>query len=209
MLLLRKATAAAIMGVDKISKEFAETFLEKYEKGQMFLIAGICDRVQAGMHAQYGPWYAFVGEFRIRRIGGQEFSAVRAFLPEPLQGMILQGINVAKESVSTAKDAPVVTGEVFEFAYTVGLRLTTTKIGFEYTAGALQAPKPSNAMASLLSSIDADRSFPALSDETAGQLPPTKKLAKTEPQPDVPGQMKMNDAPPSPAPSPAPSGKKK
>lgn len=123
MKLLRKVSAKTVCGKIKRPEEGQEI--------PLFRLMGSTDGVKTGESA-YGPWFAFTGSFLAIRADGEEFGGSLAFIPEPVQGMIIGAID------------NLAAGERVDFVVDVGLKHAENSVGYEYTTEFVQEPEESN-----------------------------------------------------------------
>lgn len=158
MILLNQFSASNVIQ-GKMSADWVRDYCAAHPDGRLFLIAGICDSVQAG-EGKGQPWYKLHGEFRVRRPAHTpgEFVATKAFLPPIATDLILAGIQVAKASVPVGtqnEPAAPVTGKTrHEFVFIIGVKLSKSPVGYEYTCETISAPKASEAMERLLAEVE-------------------------------------------------------
>lgn len=83
-----------------------------------YSIFGTANGVKSGV-SQYGDWVAFVGNMEaVNHASGERFAAVQCFIPEPLQTILLEGLEEH---------------ENIEFSFTVKVkRRDDLKEGYEY-----------------------------------------------------------------------------
>lgn len=114
--MLKKLGAKQILGnVKQTVKEFCANDGDVIPAYSIF---GTANGVKSGV-SQYGDWAAFVGNMEAINHGtGERFAAVQCFIPEPLQTILLKGLEEH---------------ENIEFSFTVKVkRRDDLKEGYEY-----------------------------------------------------------------------------
>lgn len=114
--LLKKMSAKAIVGN---VKEVAKSIEHDGDKTPLYNVYGICTGIETGEHQTNGPWIGFKGSFgAINLVTGEEFSATKCFLPDPMPGLLE---NAMRDNDSV------------EFALEVALkRRDDLAVGYEY-----------------------------------------------------------------------------
>lgn len=114
--MLKKLGAKQILGnVRQTVKEFCANDGDVIPAYSVF---GTANGVKSGV-SQYGDWTAFVGNMEaINHASGERFAAVQCFIPDPLQTILLKGLEEH---------------ENIEFSFTVKVkRRDDLKEGYEY-----------------------------------------------------------------------------
>jgi len=137
MQLLTKLSAKKLIG--KIEKPTKKTAL--------FRVLGIATGVKTG-ESTYGPWVAFLGQFRaIRNSDNEVFQAGQCFLPAMASNLMLPVVNQHGD-----------TG--VEFAFDIGVVPAENAIGYEYFAEPIVESGETDALAALQKKVDA-KALPA------------------------------------------------
>lgn len=183
----RKLSPVRIMETSTIHGKWVESYLAEYPSGALFLIAGIVSEAE-GKSTEFGIATRFRGEFvAIRAHDRKEFRSGQMFLPAQPTDMILHGMAVKKPSSKPGEDwSDPVQGEVYKFAFMVGVKKSDSTIGFEYTLSTLQKPVESNPLSELLASQIA--ALPAPETKIASiQAPATETKIASLPAPATAG----------------------
>lgn len=147
--LVRKLSTRTIMGeTPRLNRE--EKSLDLY------VIAGVVRKAEFGS-SDMGPWTAFRGEFIAKRLSdGSTFKGVKAFVPQPLQGMLEEALGNVDEGGNPIDEEGKRVKKQIEFAAKVGIVADPdTPIGFQYTAENLLDVQESDALGSLLERVAA------------------------------------------------------
>ena len=140
----RKLTTKSIMG-EKVNANI----LQGADSKQLYVIGGIARSTFSGS-TDFGPYIGFKGEFIAKRSDGEVFRAPKAFLPEPLQGMIEDQL----AQVGETEDGKPAKRQV-EFMAIIGIEKDASTIGFKYTVEPVLAAQESDALAGLLERAEA------------------------------------------------------
>lgn len=127
--MLKKASPKTIMG-QAIKAPTTDDSL------YLFTIYGNAKSLSRG-ESTYGPWVALVGEFEGVNSDNERFMAPKAFLPEPMHGMIAGRLDGAEK------------GDSVEFAIKVNIVRSDSTVGYEYQAEPLVEPSESDSLAHL------------------------------------------------------------
>lgn len=163
--LLKKIGANQILGkVKNVVNDFCANdgdIIDAYS------VYGHVNGVQEGV-SQYGKWYAFVGSLgAVNHITGEKFEGAKCFIPEPLQSIVLKGLE---------------DNDNVEFAFTVQLkRRDDLETGYEYLTKPhreLQAADPLEGLRSRIPQIASPKKVTPQLEAPAEDTKPAKGKTK-------------------------------
>lgn len=138
------ADAPSYTGPEIVSKLSAAkvvgNFPKPTEPTALFSIFGIASNYKTGK-SDFGDWLAFTGTFEaVRKSDGKSFVSSKVFLPNSIQGLLLDAMKADKE-----------TGEIPEtqFAIEIGVKPAKNVVGYEYSVTSLIKPAGVDPLAAL------------------------------------------------------------